>query len=94
LLGVPFNMVGASVFMTLMAAKAGLQLGELVWSGGDVHLYSNHVEQARTQISRTPGEWPMLVYTGGDQAWDAIGVEDFELQGYNPQDAIPAPVAV
>lgn len=94
LLGVPFNMVGASVFMTLMAAKAGLQLGELVWSGGDVHLYSNHVEQARTQISRTPGEWPMLVYTGGDKAWDAIGVEDFELQGYNPQDAIPAPVAV
>ena len=94
LLGVPFNMVGASVFMTLMAAKAGLELGELIWAGGDVHLYSNHLEQAKTQIARTPSQWPSLHYSGGDQPWESVQVSDFLLEHYDPQDPIRAPVAV
>jgi len=94
LLGVPFNMVGASVFLTIMAAKSGLELGQLIWSGGDVHLYSNHIDQAKTQIARVPNPWPSLRYTGGDKAWEDIQVEDFELVGYEPQAPIKAPVAV
>ncbi len=94
LLGVPFNCVGASVFLHVMAAKAGLQVGELVWCGADVHLYQNHLAQAATQIARTPAPWPRLTYSGGDKAWEAISLADFTLEDYDPAPAIPAPVAV
>lgn len=94
LLGVPFNCVGATVFLLIMAAKAGLKPGELVWCGGDVHLYQNHIDQAREQISRTPRPWPTLLYHGQDKDWDQITLDDFELQGYDPMDPIRAPVAV
>lgn len=94
LLGVPFNCVGATVFLLVMAAKAGLEPGELIWCGGDVHLYQNHVEQAKVQISRTPRPWPTLRYYGGDKAWEAITLDDFELLNYDPMGSISAPVAV
>ncbi len=94
LLGAPFNFVGAAALQAMLAQQAGLRCGRLTWMGGDVHLYTNHVEQARLQISRTPRPFPRLRLLRHPATIDDYRIEDFAVEGYDPHPAIAAEVAV
>jgi thymidylate synthase len=94
LLGAPFNFVGAVALQMMLAQQAGLELGDFVWMGGDVHLYLNHVEQAKEQLSRKPRPWPTMRLTRKPENIDGYRIEDFEVTGYEPHAAIHAEVAV
>jgi thymidylate synthase len=94
LLGAPFNFVGACALQMMLAQQAGLALGEFVWFGGDVHLYLNHLEQARTQITRDPRPFPTMKLTRHPASIDDYTIEDFAVEGYDPHPSIKAPVAV
>jgi thymidylate synthase len=93
-LGVPFNIASYSLFTMMMAQVCGLKPGEFVHTFGDVHLYSNHVEQAREQISRTPGELPKMLINPDVKSLFDFTHEDFTLVNYEPQPHIKAPIAV
>ena len=93
-LGVPFNIASYALLTMLLAQQAGLEPGEFVWTGGDCHLYSNHVRQAREQLAREPGPLPTLEILRKAPSIDAYEYEDFALHGYEPQPHIKAPVAV
>jgi thymidylate synthase len=78
----------------MVAQQAGLEVGDFIWTGGDCHLYSNHLEQVREQLSRTPGPLPKLnILRTPDSLFD-YKFEDFEISGYEAQPHIKAPVAV
>jgi thymidylate synthase len=78
----------------MMAQQAGLEVGDFVWTGGDCHLYSNHMEQALLQLSREERPLPLLhIKRKPDSLFD-YKFEDFEVNGYDPHPAIKAPVAV
>ncbi len=94
LLGAPFNFVGACALQMMLAQQAGLALGEFVWFGGDVHLYLNHLEQARTQITRDPRPFPTMKLTRHPASIDDYKIEDFLVESYDPHPTIRAPVAV
>lgn len=94
LLGLPFNIAGASMLTHMLAQQTGLEPGELVWTGGDVHLYGNHVEQAELQMTREPRPFPTLSIQRRPESIDDYRIEDFEMQGYEPHAAIKAEVAV
>lgn len=94
LLGAPFNFTGAVALQLMLAQQAGLQPGEFVWMGGDVHLYLNHVDQAREQLSRTPRPAPTMRLLRQAAGIDDYRIEDFELSGYDPHPPIKADVAV
>ncbi len=93
-LGVPFNIASYALLTLMMAQVCGLQPGEFIHTFGDAHLYSNHFEQARLQLTRTPGPLPTMHLN--PEVTDIFGFrfEDFELSGYEAQPHIPAPVAV
>ena len=93
-LGVPFNIASYALLAHMLARECGLQPGVFVWTGGDVHLYSNHLDQARLQLSREPRPLPTL--TIKDRGQDLFGYEyeDFEIADYDPHPHIAAPVAV
>ena len=95
-LGVPFNIASYAIFTMLVAQICGLQPGEFVWTGGDVHLYSNHLEQAKLQLSRRDDIRPMpkMKINPAKKKIEDFVIEDFELVDYNPHDAIKAPIAV
>jgi thymidylate synthase len=93
-LGVPFNIASYSLFTMMMAQVCGLKPGEFVHTFGDVHLYSNHVDQAREQISRTPGELPKMLINPDVKSLFDFTHEDFTLVNYEPQAHIKAPIAV
>jgi thymidylate synthase len=95
-LGVPFNIASYSIFTLIMAQICGLKPGEFVWTGGDVHLYQNHIEQAKLQISRRDDirPLPLLRINPLKKTIEDFTIEDFELVDYNPHDAIKAPIAV
>jgi len=93
-LGVPFNIASYAMLLLMVAQVTGLQPGEFVWTGGDCHLYSNHLEQAREQLSRTPRRLPTLRLNPDVKDIFAFRFEDFELADYNPHAHIKAPVAV
>jgi thymidylate synthase len=93
-LGVPFNIASYALLQVMLADQCGLQPGEFVWTGGDVHLYSNHLEQARLQRSRTPLPLPRLRILRTAPTIDAYTYEDFELTGYQAHPHIKAEVAV
>ncbi|WP_163327104.1 thymidylate synthase, partial [Enterobacter ludwigii] len=78
----------------MLAQQAGLKPGKLVWVGGDVHLYLNHFEQARTQIAREPRPLPTMRLARLAASIDAYRIEDFVVESYDPHPALPAPVAV
>lgn len=94
LLGAPFNFVGATALQLMLAQQAGLRPGELVWVGGDAHLYLNHLDQAREQLSREPRPLPRMRLTRQAENIDDYRIEDFEVEGYTPHAAIKADVAV
>lgn len=92
-LGVPFNIASYAMLTMMMAQQAGLALGDFVWTGGDVHLYLNHIEQAKLQLSRQPFPLPTLEIHPAD-AIDTYRYEDFVLHNYQYHPGIKAPVAV
>lgn len=94
LLGAPFNFIGATALQLMLAQQAGLTPGEFVWVGGDVHLYLNHLEQAKTQMARAPRPFPKMKLARHAASIDDYKIDDFLLEGYDPHPAISAPVAV
>jgi len=92
-LGVPFNIASYALLTHMMAAQAGLDVGEFVWTGGDCHIYDNHVDQVTEQLSRTPLDLPVLKLNKRDSIFDYT-FEDVEIVGYQHHPAIKAPVAV
>ena len=95
-LGVPFNIASYSLLVMIIAQVTGLTPGEFVWTGGDTHLYLNHIEQARTQLARRSEIRPMptLKMNPDKKNIEDFTIEDFELVGYDPHDSIKAPIAV
>ncbi len=93
-LGVPFNIASYSLLTLMIAQVCDLQPGEFVHTFGDLHLYKNHLEQARTQLSREARPLPTMHLNPARRAIDKFEFEDFELRNYNPHPAIKAPIAV
>jgi thymidylate synthase len=93
-LGFAFNAWSAALFIRMLAQQTGLEPGELVWMGGDVHLYLNHAELVEEQLSRTPSGEARLDIVRQPESVFGYRIEDFEVSGYQPQAHIAAPVAV
>ncbi len=93
-LGVPFNIASYALLTHMMAQQAGLKVGDFVWTGGDCHLYSNHLEQTREQLSRAPLPMPKLVIKRQPDSLFDYRFEDVEIVNYESHPAIKAPVAV
>jgi thymidylate synthase len=93
-LGVPFNIASYALLTMMVAQVCDLRPGDFVWTGGDCHLYLNHLEQAREQLGRTPRPLPVMKIN--PEVSDIFGFrfEDFTLEGYDPHPHIKAPVAV
>ena len=92
-LGVPFNIASYALLTHMMAAQAGLDVGEFIWTGGDCHIYDNHVEQVIEQLRREPRPYPELVLAPRDSIFDYT-YDDIVIRNYDPHPAIKAPVAV
>ena len=93
-LGVPFNIASYALLTHMLARECGLEPGVFVWTGGDCHLYSNHLEQARLQLTREPRTLPRLVIKDRGQDLFSYEAEDFMFENYEPHPHISAPVAV
>ena len=90
----PFNIFSAALITRMLAQQCDLEPAELIWNGGDVHLYMNHEALVETQLARTPSGAPKLVITRRPDSIFDYRVEDFEVRDYAPQAHIAAPVAV
>jgi thymidylate synthase len=83
-LGVPFNIASYALFTMMLAQVTGLEPGEFVHTFGDVHLYSNHLEQAKEQITREPKPFPKMIINPAVKNIDDFKYEDFQIEGYDP----------
>ena len=93
-LGVPFNIASYALLTHMVAQQCDLQVGDFVWTGGDCHLYSNHLEQAKEQLARTPFPYPTLNIRRKPPSLFDYQYEDFEVVDYHAHPHIKAPVAV
>jgi len=93
-LGVPFNIASYSMLMHMIAQQLDMQVGEFIWTGGDIHIYDNHIEQVNTQLSRAPHALPLLTFNRKPKTIFDYNEEDFVLLGYKYHPAIKAPIAV
>jgi thymidylate synthase len=93
-LGLPFNIASYALLTQIIAQQCDLKLGDLIWTGGDVHLYLNHLEQAKLQLTRKPYPLPTLRIRRRPESVFAYRYEDFEILGYQAHDHIKAPISV
>jgi len=93
-LGVPFNIASYALLTLMVAQVCGLKPGEFIHTFGDLHLYANHLEQARLQLTRAPRPLPVMRLNPAVRALRDFRYEDFELVGYDPHPPIRAPIAV
>ena len=93
-LGVPFNIASYALLTCMMAQQCDLTPGEFIWTGGDCHIYNNHFEQVKEQLSRTPRPYPKLVIKRRPASLFDYKFDDFEIVGYDPYPTIKAPIAV
>jgi thymidylate synthase len=95
-LGVPFNIASYSLLTHILADICDLEVADFVWTGGDVHIYTTHVDQVRVQLERTPMDLPTLKMPNLNTLDDVLNssVNDYVLMDYNPMPAIKAPMAV
>ncbi len=93
-LGVPFNIASYALLTEMVAQQAGLEAGDFIWTGGDCHLYLNHLDQAREQLARDPRPLPRLMIGRRPESIFDYRYDDFRFEGYDPHPLIKAPVAV
>lgn len=94
LLGVPFNVSSYALLTHMLAQVCNLKVGEFVWTGGDVHIYSNHQDQVKEQLQREPQSLPTLVMDTSITDIDGFSMDSFSLENYSPMPTIKAPMAV
>ncbi|WP_425619587.1 thymidylate synthase [Buchnera aphidicola] len=93
-LGLPFNIASYSILMHMIAQQCNLKVGEFLWTGGDVHLYNNHIKLAKKQILRTPRKLPELILLKKPKSLFQYSINDFQITGYHPYDAIKAKISI
>lgn len=93
-LGLPFNIASYALLVHMMAQQLDMEVGEFIWTGGDTHIYKNHLEQCNLQLTREPHKLPKLVIKRKPKDLFSYNFEDFEIEDYISHSAIKAPVAV
>ena len=94
MLGVPYNLASYSILTHIIAQQCDLEVGEFIWTGGDCHIYLNHLEQVKLQLSRDPYPLPQLIIKRKPASVFDYQFDDFEIVNYQSHPPIAAPIAV